>query len=72
MKLGHTRIVTIDVAALAKFCREVTGITPKILSEASLDNCAGGHVIDSRYRSHDCSGGRAHRGISMPNRPKKS
>jgi uncharacterized glyoxalase superfamily protein PhnB len=60
MKLAFTRIVTRDVAALAKFYREITGITPKILHEAYVEfPAAGSSLAISSQATMDSHGARA-------------
>ena len=60
MNLSFARIVTTDVPALTKFYREVTGIAPKILSEAYVEfQAAGASLAISSQNTMDIYGARA-------------
>src|SRR5260370_36211233 len=45
MKLAYTRLVTKNVSSLAEFYRVVTGIAPKVLSEAYVEFPAAGTTL---------------------------
>lgn len=60
MKLSFARIVTTDVPALTKFYRDITGITPKILSEAYVEfQAAGASLAISSQNTMDVYGARS-------------
>ena len=60
MKLSFARIVTTDVGGLAKFYREVTGITPTFLSDAYVEFVANGAALAiSSQQTMDAYGARA-------------
>lgn len=60
MKLSFARIVTTDVPALTKFYRDITGITPKILSEAYVEfQAAGASLAISSQNTMDAYGARS-------------
>ena len=57
MKLAFTRIVTNDVPALTRFYHELTGLAPKILSEAYVEfPTAGTTLAISSQRTMDLFG----------------
>jgi len=60
MKLAFSRIVTEDVPALTKFYHQVTGIAPKVLSEAYVEFPAEGTTLAiSSQQTMDLYGARA-------------
>ena len=57
MKLAFVRIVTNDVAATARFYREITGIAPNVLSDAYVEfPVAGATLAVSSQRTMDLYG----------------
>jgi catechol 2,3-dioxygenase-like lactoylglutathione lyase family enzyme len=62
MKLSYARIVTADVAALARFYREVTAIAPDIKSDDYVEfRTQGGALAISSQRTMDLYGAGATR-----------
>jgi predicted enzyme related to lactoylglutathione lyase len=60
MKLAFSRIVTKDVPRLTKFYHQVTGIAPKVLSEAYVEFPAEGTTLAiSSQQTMDLYGARA-------------
>jgi len=65
MKLAFARIVTRDVFALTEFYREITGLTPKVFSDAYVEfSISGGGLAISSEETMEQHGAAAVHGQS--------